>query len=1348
MQRKKWKRGKAVLPLLLSALLIAEPVVTVSTVYAEELPQASQATEPEQEEESSTNEIPVEETEGTEQKPDSGAADGAEQDNNDSANENGDVTGEEEDEGSSSEDTDNKDDASENPAEGEEGDEQENEGDGEEEAPDTEDPVDTEEPADTEDPAEEEEDTEEEEVPEEEELPEDEAEAKLEGFSGMPSTYKLTPEQMEGKQSLSDCSDGVEGQEGADYVEGEVVTFAESQEEAEMIAEAYNAQITDFAYGILTLKLNDADSVEKAVRVAADMELNMPAVWPNYRRYLQEEVPVTEDAVATGDDGIEVEITEYDADGAEVSDEEASYLSVLDGEDPYLQPESDFYQYQHLVVGSPYAWAAGHKGQGVTVAVLDSGVAAHNDLPAVNSIYGAGTTDNHGHGTHVAGIIGARANGQLGSGIAPEVTLLSGNLGNIYSSDVMKGIRAAVDANADIINMSIGGIGKIGNEQIVVNEAYNAGVAIFAAASNDGGQNYSYPASYDHVISVAATDKTNARASFSNYNNMVDLSAPGVSIWSTDAGNASGYVSMGGTSMACPVAAGEAAVILSGDAELKAKSGPGRVDALEKLMKQNAVKAGSGMGAGITSLTKVFKLSTASAKPMAPDIVITPDNESEAQNVRVTITAQSGMSIYYTINGKNPVYKNGQADAKTDTRKYTGTFAINDRAKATVKAIAVNESGVSGAIKSASYTMKPYVTSITISGVQKVVPQKSIQLSATVLPAYATNKGVTWELRKEDGTVITPALSTELGIKIAANGKVTTTNKATAGKYDVVVTAKDKGGVQSAPYRIEVINGLLVKSAKFNLTPKTLSLVLPNQKSYDLSANLEAEPVTEGTAITAADFIWTSSNNTIAKVSGAGVVKPVKSGKVTITALANDSSGKKATCTVVITERASSIKVTGPATIAATKSGAFKAEIKPASATNKKVTWELYKDGKIVDKKTDKTFADQVGVSISATGKVTATKNAQAGEYTVKAISTDKEELGTPAAGETTFKVTKAMISKLSFEPTSDSKVTLYRTATAYTNKTTATVKVKVDMQNGTDADLNAYTVSNNNPGVVSVTDSGQAGGYITLQIKATGRSAGKANIVITSSDGSNKQATCAVTVVNPVSAITIAPAAGSNNCVAQGKTLQLKAAVSSEHGVISNKNVTWELYAAAVSGNRYVMGDKLTKELENSLGISIAANGKVKAAKTAQLDANGYPVKYFVKATAKDGSGVSGTYMISVGNAATELDILGSYTDSWGIPHTGVVNNMSFKVAVNEEGKVYSFGVESKDLYQGGFTVSSSNPAVASATYEPMQDENGNSYVDAGYLKVTVYKKGAANITVKAMDGGGKQAKIRLVAN
>ena len=1328
MQRKKWKRSKAVLPLMLSALMVVEPMA-VNTVYAAELSQTSQVMEPEQE--PNTSEIPIEDGEGTEQKSGDDVSTGSEQDEIDADGKEDTTIEEVEGEDSSSEDADNKDESSDDTSEVEPGEEQE-----------TEDPSETEDPAEdsleTENPMEEEE-----ELPDDvegsEEVSDDEAEEKLDGFTGMPSTYKLTSEQMEGKRSLAGYSDGIDEQEGTDYVEGEVVAFAESQEEAEMIAEAYNAEIDEFSYGILTLKLRDTDSVEKAVRVAANMELNMPAVWPNYRRYLQEEVPVTEEGSVSEDDGIEIEITEYEADESEISDGEISYASVIEATDPYLQPESDYYQYHHVVIGSPYAWEAGHTGHDVTVAVLDSGVAAHDDLPSVTSIYGSGNSDSDGHGTHVAGIIGARANGSLGVGVAPEVTLLSGNLGDIYSDDIMRGIEAAIQAKADIINMSIGGIGKLGNEQTVVNKAYNAGVAIFAAASNDGGQNYSYPASYNHVISVAATDKNNERASFSNYNNMVDLSAPGVSIWSTDAGDKNGYISMGGTSMACPVAAGEAAVILSGNEELRGMSGPARVDALEKLMKQNAVKAGSGMGAGITSLTKVFKMSTAAAKPVAPDIKITQNDKAAAQKVEVEMSAQRGMTIYYTTNGKNPTYKNGQADANTQI--YTKKFVIDNCAKGTVKAIAVNESGVSSAVKSAAFTLKPYVISITVSGVQKVAPGKSIQLSATVLPAYATNKAVKWELQKEDGTPVTPALEKDLGIKIAANGKVTATKTATAGKYKVLVTAKDAGGAQALPYTIEVISGLQVKSAKFNLTPKTLSLELPIQNPYPLSDNLVAEPVNEEVTITAADFKWTSSNTSIATVDSAGVVKPLKAGKVSITALANDSSGKKAVCSVVITQRATGIAISGPATLAASKSVTFKAEVSPADASNKKVTWELYKDGKKVDKKEDKAFAAQVGVSINAAGKVTATKNAQTGKYTVKAISMDSGK----EADETTFDVTKGMISKLSFDPASSSKVTLYRKTTAYTSKIQETVKVKVDTQGGEDANLDAYTVTNSNSGVVDIVSDSQSGGYITLTVRASGKATGKANIVIATTDGSNKKATCVVTVVNPVSAITIAPSAGNNSCAAQGKSLQLKAVASAEHGAISNKNVTWELYTAAVSGNRYVPGDKMTTALEKSLGVKIAANGKVTVAKNAQLGTDGAPVKYYVKATAKDGSGVYAYHMISVGNAAKNLDIIGQVKDQFGIVRTKVLNNSSVAVGVNEEGKCYSFAVQSKDLYQGGFTVSSSNPSVMSVTYTPYADEDG-AYVNVGTMDLVVYKKGSATITVKAMDGGGKQAKVKFV--
>ena len=115
----------------------------------------------------------------------------------------------------------------------------------------------------------------------------------------------------------------------------------------------------------------------------------------------------------------------------------------------------------------------------------------------------------------------------------------------------------------DIINMSLGGLGYNPAAQLVINDAYKAGIAVFVSAGNDGGSNMCYPAAYDHVICIGATDNNNQRASFSNYGAWVDLSAPGVSIWST--GNDGGFVNMSGTSQACPVAVGEAAVILSSD---------------------------------------------------------------------------------------------------------------------------------------------------------------------------------------------------------------------------------------------------------------------------------------------------------------------------------------------------------------------------------------------------------------------------------------------------------------------------------------------------------------------------------------------------------------------------------------------------------------------------------------------------------------------------------------------------------------------------------------------------------------------------------------------------------------
>ncbi|MDE6737567.1 MAG: S8 family serine peptidase, partial [Lachnospiraceae bacterium] len=704
------------------------------------------------------------------------------------------------------------------------GDEDSANGDGiENGAEDTEDPEEdsAENTADDEEDTENTEETEDEEA-EEADTDEDE---RLEGFGQMPSNYRLTSEQMESKRDLASHLNEISAfEEGADYVDGQVITFAQTQEEAEQIADAYHARIVAFEYGVLTLELDRQDTVSKAMRVAANEEVNLPAVWPNYYRYAYGEITagesdlsgeVPEDVPADGgqdtyfeqdgaqedtaqqDDFIEIDTEEYEIEGAADEMEgteqtEASYMEALAYGDPYLQSTNSYYQYHHTIIGSSYAWAAGYTGKGIKVAVLDTGVANHTDVSAT-SIYGPGTSDSNGHGTHVAGIIGAKANGKQGVGVAPGVTLYSGNVlpdGTGTDADIIKAIKAAQAKNVDIINMSLGGLGYNGAFQQTVNDAYKQGIAIFSASGNDGGTNYAYPACYDHVISVAATDAGNERAYFSNYGNKVDLSAPGVFIWSTGK-DGSSYVRMSGTSMACPVAAGEAAVILSGNASVRGKTGEARVNALESMMKANAIKAGSGMGAGITSLPKALKLSTAVTKPATPTISFAPDNKAAAQTVKVTIKAQGEVTVYYTTNGKTPTYKNGLVG--NGAVQYKQPFDIKNQAKATVKAIAVNENGVASAVRSSSYTLKPYVSSITISGVQQIAKGKSVQMTAEILPAYATNKKVTWELYTADNKKIDAKLAKETGVSITSAGKVTATKNAKTGNYTIKVTAKDNG---------------------------------------------------------------------------------------------------------------------------------------------------------------------------------------------------------------------------------------------------------------------------------------------------------------------------------------------------------------------------------------------------------------------------------------------------------------------------------------------------------------------------------------------------------------------------
>ncbi len=220
------------------------------------------------------------------------------------------------------------------------------------------------------------------------------------------------------------------------------------------------------------------------------------------------------------------------------------------------------------------------------VCIIDTGYDnAHPDLtsdPNVVSGYngsfsaGAWDVDGNGHGTHVAGtiaaiggndkgVVGVNRNGELKLFV---VKLFDNNGDFAWRSDLVAAVEICVDNGSNIVNMSLGGGGFSQFESDAYDRILNEeNVLLVAAAGNDGNTAYSYPASYEHVISVAATDSNDNVASFSQKNDQVDIAAPGVAIRSTLPRNVqqSGYDRLSGTSMATPHVSGVAALIWSLD---------------------------------------------------------------------------------------------------------------------------------------------------------------------------------------------------------------------------------------------------------------------------------------------------------------------------------------------------------------------------------------------------------------------------------------------------------------------------------------------------------------------------------------------------------------------------------------------------------------------------------------------------------------------------------------------------------------------------------------------------------------------------------------------------------------
>ena len=316
-------------------------------------------------------------------------------------------------------------------------------------------------------------------------------------------------------------------------------------------------------------------------------------------------VKVKEDAIT--DEMIDEAPSDLIADRFFVVDNPEDALSFADPSDiEYIEPDyviyaldypddaNDTYYYSEqwdlyttgTGIDANAAWKAGLTGDGVKVAVLDSGVnAAHEDLDQAKIAGGwtyitvngvkqnyAGAIDDYGHGSHVTSTIAAQTdNGKGIAGMTPDVEILPvkclDSSGKGVVSDFILAFDYALNNGADVVNCSVGsGIvnsylsGQFLALQEEIDKLYARGIIVVAAAGNSGNSYYYFPAACKHVVGVSNTDISGARYSSSEYNASITVAAPGADIYGISNTSNDGYLSRTGTSMAAPHVAALAAV--------------------------------------------------------------------------------------------------------------------------------------------------------------------------------------------------------------------------------------------------------------------------------------------------------------------------------------------------------------------------------------------------------------------------------------------------------------------------------------------------------------------------------------------------------------------------------------------------------------------------------------------------------------------------------------------------------------------------------------------------------------------------------------------------------------------
>lgn len=462
-------------------------------------------------------------------------------------------------------------------------------------------------------------------------------------------------------------------------------------------------------------------------------------------------------------------------------------------------------------IQAPFAWDIA-SGAGVTIAILDTGVDnTHPDL-AANMVPGWNvydsnndTNDVYGHGTKVAGTAAASANNGVGSaGVAWNAHIMpiriSGTDGYAYFSAMAEGIRWAADNGARVANISYeNAAGSITVQSAANYMRSKGGVVVVSAGNTSGLVNYA-PSSA--LLVVSATDSNDKLASWSSYGPSVDVSAPGVSIYTTTRGG--GYGNVSGTSFSSPIVAATAALLFSTNPNLT----PSDVDQILTSTTQDLGEPGYDQYFGHGRLNAGAAVHHTYAQlnidNIAPTIRITsPTSGTVSGDVLVDVSYSDNKEVV-----RVELYVNGQKTIVDTQPPFAFAWDTSELANGdyTLVAYAFDAAGNQGTSDSVKVTVKNIEADTTPPTINITAPTSgTVSGNVPVSVNFSDNVGVVHTELHVNGNKIAESAVASAGSNSSFSWNTTAL---TNGNYTLIAYAFDEAGNQgsSAPVKVTVKN--------------------------------------------------------------------------------------------------------------------------------------------------------------------------------------------------------------------------------------------------------------------------------------------------------------------------------------------------------------------------------------------------------------------------------------------------------------------------------------------------------------------------------------------------------------